>query len=103
MTFEEIRKAAEAEWQGLENSPKPRILIGSATCGRASGALKVRDAIEVALTRHGIQATIMEVGCIGTCYVEPVINITKPGQPQVYYGNVTPDIGAQLVEDYLIN
>ena len=103
MTFEEIKKAAEAEWQGLENSPKPRILIGSATCGRASGALKVKDAMEAALARYGIQAIIMEVGCIGTCYVEPIINIIKPGRPQVYYGNVTPDTGAQLVEDYIIN
>ena len=103
MTFEEIKRDAVNEWQALINSDKPRILVGSATCGRASGAFAVIEAIKTALANHGIQAIIMEVGCIGTCYTEPIINIIKPGRPQVYYGNVTPEIGARLVEDYLIN
>ncbi len=45
----------------------------------------------------------MEVGCIGTCYIEPIINIIKPGQPHIYYGNVTPEIATQIIEDYLVN
>ncbi len=103
MVFEEIRNKAIAEWQALEQSKKPRILIGAATCGRASGAFSVENAIKVKLNEHNLEAIIIEVGCIGTCYIEPIINIIKPGQPHIYYGNLTPEVAAQIVEDYLVN
>ncbi len=103
MTFDEMKKKAVAEWQALESSNKPRILVGAATCGRASGAFSILDAIKAKLAQFKLEATIMEVGCIGTCYIEPIINIIKPGQPHIYYGNVTPESAAQLIEDYLVN
>jgi NADH-quinone oxidoreductase subunit F len=102
MKFEEIKNIAASDWQLLEQSKKPRILVGSATCGRASGALSVMEAIREELQQQGLEANILEVGCIGTCYIEPVINIIKPGEPHIYYGNVTPEIAKQLVADYLV-
>ena len=45
MTFDEIQSQAISEWQALEHSDKPRILIGTATCGRAAGAIAVLEAI----------------------------------------------------------
>lgn len=103
MTFDEMKKQAEVEWQALETGDKPRILVGAATCGRASGAFKVLDAIKSRLTQLNLEAVVMEVGCIGTCYIEPIMNIIKPGQPHVYYGNVTPETAMEIVEDYLVN
>jgi len=103
MNFTELRTRAHAEWQALENSDRPIILVGSATCGRAAGALEVLQAIKTRLSEIKVDCLLTEVGCIGTCYLEPVINIIKPGQPHLYYGNVTPEIAGQLVEDYLVN
>ena len=103
MTFEKLRNNALAEWQTLISGDQPRILIGSATCGRASGALNVLESIKKELARLNIKATIFEVGCIGTCYIEPVIAIIKPDQPEIYYGNVTPEIAVKLIGDYLVN
>ena len=39
-------------------------------------------------------AEIREVGCIGLCYAEPLVSITKPGRPEVFYENVTPEKAA---------
>ncbi|MCD6599764.1 MAG: NADH-quinone oxidoreductase subunit NuoF [Dehalococcoidia bacterium] len=103
MTFDEIRKQAESEWEALEASEKPRILIGSATCGRSAGALSVRLAIETELQRRGIDAVVTEVGCIGLCYAEPLVDIIKPGRARICYSNVTPESAKQLIEDYIIN
>jgi len=103
MTFEEIRKQAIAEWQALEHSDKPHILIGSATCGRAAGAEAVLEAINAALAQHNLEAAITQVGCIGLCYTEPLVDIIKPNRPRICYGNVTPEIIPQLIEDYIIN
>ncbi len=103
MTFDEIRSQAISEWEALEHSDKPRILVGAATCGRAAGAGAVLEAINSALAQHNLEAVITQVGCIGLCYAEPIVNIIKPGRPHIYYGNLTPELASQLVEDYIIN
>ena len=100
--FDEIRSQAIAEWQALERTDKLRILVGAATCGRAAGALAVLEAIKAKLVQHNVEAIITQVGCIGPCYAEPIINIIKPGRPHIYYGKLTPELAAQLVEDYII-
>ncbi|TRZ53004.1 MAG: NADH-quinone oxidoreductase subunit NuoF [Dehalococcoidia bacterium] len=103
MTFNKIRSQAVSEWEALEHSDKPRILVGAATCGRAAGASGVLEAINSALAQHNLEAIITQVGCIGLCYAEPIVNIIKPGRPHIYYGNLTPELASELVEDYIIN
>ena len=102
MSFEQIKKQAVDRWQELERSDKPRIYVGMATCGRAAGAMAVIVALREALKEHGVDAIISEVGCIGMCYAEPMIDIIKPGQPRICYGSVTPDLARQLVADYIV-
>ncbi len=103
MKFDEIRNQAIAEREAWQHSEKPRILVGTATCGRAAGATVVLEAIDRELSRLGIEAIVTQVGCIGLCYAEPIVDIIKPNRPRVSYGNVTPEIISQLIEDYLVN
>jgi NADH-quinone oxidoreductase subunit F len=102
MTFDEIRKQALAEWEALVHSPKPRILVGTGTCGRAAGALTVLEAIHKELAQRNIEAIVTTVGCIGLCYAEPLVDIIKPNRPRICYGSVTPEIIPQLIEDYIV-
>ncbi len=103
MTFADIRKQAESEWEALQNSSKPRIIVGAGTCGLAAGADKVLAAINEELARRKIDAIVTGVGCIGLCYAEPIIDIIMPGKARIAYGSVTPEIAIQLIEDYIIN
>jgi len=103
MTFEEIYQQSVAEWNVLWGGDKPCILVGTATCGRAAGALDVLEVIHEELARQRIEATVMQVGCVGLCYAEPIVDIIKPGQPHILYGNLTTKVASQLIEDYLIN
>lgn len=102
MTFAKIKSQAISEWEALEHSDKPRVLVGAATCGRAAGAMAVLETINQELARRKIKAIVMQVGCIGPCYAEPLVNIIKPGRPHIYYANVTPELVAQLIGDYLV-
>jgi NADH-quinone oxidoreductase subunit F len=102
VTFEEIRSRAVAQWEELERSDKPRILVGAATCGRAAGAIAVIKAIEDELAKGNIKAIIIQVGCLGLCYTEPLVDIIKPGRPRICYGNVTPEIMRELIQDYVV-
>jgi NADH-quinone oxidoreductase subunit F len=103
MTFEQMQRNAIAECEALEDSETPRIYIGTATCGRSSGALKVLDHFKAELNQRNIDARVIEVGCIGCCYLEPLVYIAKRGRPRLAYSNVTPEIASQLVTDYIIN
>ena len=103
MTFAEIRNQARIEWEALEHNDKPHILVGTATCGLASGALTVLKTIKSELAKHNIEAIITQVGCIGFCYAEPLVDIVKPNRPRICYSNVTLESIPQLIEDYIIN
>ncbi len=89
--------------QVLNATDRPRIVVGTATCGRASGAMKVLKTIGDELKRHDIDADVTEVGCIGLCFAEPLVDIIKPGKPRITYGELTPQKISSLIEDYLIN
>jgi len=102
VTFKYLRERALAEWDALLNSPKPRITIGTATCGKAAGALEVLETIKEELAEKNVDAILTEVGCMGYCYAEPLVVITKPGFPPICYAYVTPGIASRLISDYIL-
>lgn len=100
MIFEEIRKRAQAHREALEKGVY--VLVGTATCGRAAGALDVIDAFKSELSRRSIDVPIIHVGCIGLCYAEPLVIISRPESLRIVYHNITPDLVSRLVEGYII-
>ncbi|MHC4562844.1 MAG: NADH-quinone oxidoreductase subunit NuoF [Planctomycetota bacterium] len=101
MSLDTLKRQAQQQWQALANSDKPVILIGTATCGRSAGAMDVLATFTEELPARGIDARIVEVGCLGLCYAEPVVCIAKPGRPGVCYSNVTPKKVTTLIDGYL--
>lgn len=99
MIFEEIKKRAKSQWEFLEG--KTHILVGTATCGKAAGALDVIEAFRNELERRSADAPIIQVGCIGLCYAEPLVIISKPESLRIVYHNITPDLVPRLVEGYI--
>ena len=51
-----------------------RIVVGSGSCGIAAGAGKVYTAIENLLAEN-TQVTLGVTGCIGMCYLEPIVDL----------------------------
>jgi NADH-quinone oxidoreductase subunit F len=101
--FDEIRKRAEAHWESLWNDQNPVILVGTATCGRAAGALDVLQAVKEVVKNRNIECIVFEVGCLGHCYAEPLVIIRKPGYPSICYGHVTPVLAENLVTNLIFN
>ncbi len=102
MSFEEIKSQAILQWKAMQQNERVRILIGMGTCGQAAGAEDVLGALNQGLAERHIQAEILQVGCIGLCYAEPLIEVVKPGKPSIFYGNLTPELVAEIIKDYLI-
>ncbi|MBI3948116.1 MAG: NADH-quinone oxidoreductase subunit F, partial [Armatimonadetes bacterium] len=103
MKLDEARQQAKQEWDALWQGDKPVILVGSATCGRSAGALDALAALREALAKAGADAEVIETGCLGLCYAEPLIAIARPGRPTVWYSDVTPGRARELVEAYVVN
>jgi NADH-quinone oxidoreductase subunit F len=99
--FSAIHEEAEKRRRVFTEDPVPKIHIGMATCGIASGALETKSAFEEALAERNIEARIHTVGCIGHCYAEPVVIIENPGFPAIMYHQVTPGKARMFVKSFL--
>ena len=53
---------------------KARIVVGEGSCGLAAGAGAVYTALENKLTADS-KATLSITGCIGICYLEPIVDV----------------------------
>ena len=51
-----------------------RIIVGQGSCGIAAGAMKVYDAIEAKINSFE-NVNLGITGCIGMCYLEPIVDI----------------------------
>lgn len=91
----------KSEWEALQSST--HVLIGTATCGRAAGAMEIVKAFEEELKRRNIEVKVIQVGCMGLCYAEPLVIICKPDSLHVVYHHVTPELVPRLVEGYIIS
>jgi len=100
-TFQEIKSQAESRWRELQGG-KPVIMVGAATCGRAAGALEVLRAIKGELKKHKLDCPVVEVGCMGHCYAEPIVTISKPGYPPICYRQVNPVIAQRLIREFIL-
>ena len=54
-----------------------RIAVGKGSCGIAAGAQKVYDSLAQALSDSDI--SLDTVGCIGMCWLEPIVDIYENG------------------------
>ncbi len=98
-----ILDEAKRRRDAFREKPVPKIQIGMATCGIASGALETKRAFEEVLAERKIEAHIRTVGCIGHCYAEPVVIMDHPesGFPPIFYHNVTPGKAKMLAKSFL--
>ena len=102
MDYASMKAKANREWDFLEKLPQPLIQIGMGTCGKAAGAAAVLDAVKGTLKKIHYLGRVMEVGCIGLCYLEPLMAIRIPGRPFIYYGNLTPEKTEEILSRYIL-
>ena len=79
-----------------------RILVGQGSCGIAAGAKKVRDALDDTLRANGIDANLINTGCIGVCYLEPIVEVIDDNGEKYTYVKVNAESAKDIVEKHLI-
>ncbi|WXJ83030.1 NADP-reducing hydrogenase subunit HndC [Moorella humiferrea] len=81
---------------------RPVITVGMSTCGQAAGGARVMAALEEEIKRLGLQVDVGQTSCIGMCYAEPIVEITLPGKPRVFYGDVAPERVPPLIAGHVV-
>ena len=81
-----------------ETVQKPTIFIGTGTCGLGAGAAFTLEAIKKYLAEKKIDANVVEVGCIGLCVLEPLVDVQLPGRTRLMFQTVTADKVADLLD-----
>jgi NADH-quinone oxidoreductase subunit F len=99
--YEELCAAATARWQELQNNARPLVMVGTATCGLAQGAREVVSAFREGAERLGLDLDVLEVGCIGHCYAEPLVTVKMPGVAPYLYSTVTAGKAESLLKYYV--
>jgi hypothetical protein len=77
---------------------RPAILIGTGTCGLGAGAGRVLEAVRHYLAEKKQEADVVEVGCIGLCTAEPILDVQLPGRTRLTFGPVTDGKVAGLLD-----
>ena len=78
---------------------KITVKVGMASCGIAAGAVPVLAALQKSLSGRS-DVEIKEVGCLGLCFHEPLVEIDQGGKRTVY-GEVTPEIAERIVSEHI--
>ncbi|KAF5070583.1 Electron transport complex subunit RsxB [anaerobic digester metagenome] len=80
---------------------KPVIYVGTGTCGMVAGAKGTLKAIRQYLTEKNIEAEIIEVGCIGLCKHEPMVDVQLPGKRRIAFSCITENKVEPLLDEIL--
>ncbi len=81
-----------------------KVVIGQGSCGIATGAKKTSNEFERVVKEKCLENVVIDkAGCIGTCYLEPIVDVYgDEGELQARYVKVQPDKVEEIVEKHLV-
>src|SRR5215213_8653853 len=96
--FEKFQQAARLRWETLWQGDQLVVSVYVDSSSEPKGALRVLAAYREALA--GTNAVVREVSGNGAMWMEPTVEIKRPGEPPVVYGWIEPeDVPALLAGD----
>jgi len=97
-----LRQAAERRQQAALEGRRIQVSVGMATCGISAGGRQVWEAITQEIARLGAaDVGLKEIGCIGQCHAEPLVEVMERGGMPFLYGRVTPEVARDIVHRHV--
>lgn len=82
---------------------RPVIFVGMGTCGIAAGAVETMKAAADYVKANNINADLVEIGCVGLCSAEPIVDVHIPGKDRVSFQKVTAENVGGILDGILKN
>jgi NADP-reducing hydrogenase subunit HndB len=108
-----IEDLAQARAEALERqrsmaqAKRYHIRVSMASCSIAAGAADTIKAINSLVSSESLpgvipdQVRVSNIGCIGLCALEPIVQVEITDQPLVTYGKVTPLVAERILRDHI--
>ncbi len=80
-----------------------KVVIGQGSCGVATGAKKTAAEFEKQIADRNLDIKVDITGCVGTCYLEPIVDIYEDSGELTRYVKVQPEKVERIVEEHLAN
>ncbi|MBQ2155932.1 MAG: 4Fe-4S binding protein [Clostridiales bacterium] len=78
-----------------------KIVVGQGSCGIATGAKKTAAEFEKQLKANKLDTELTITGCVGTCYLEPIVDVYEDNGWMTRYVRVQPDKVEKIVEEHI--
>lgn len=105
-TLEELRELREISHKkmymdGVRNGV--RVQVGYGTCGIAAGATPVYNAFVEEIKNSNLEnVEVVQVGCMGECAFEPIVEIIEASGSKTIYCLVTDRRAEEIVEEHIV-
>lgn len=103
--LKKIKDSVQSKIDLREKSEHPenliQIKVAMATCGIAAGSKETMTYFLNNLEKNNISAIVTQTGCMGYCFAEPTVEITKPGHDPIVFGHVTREKAEEIIQKYL--
>ena len=79
-----------------------KVVIGQGSCGIATGAKKTQQKMEELIAQKNLDVKLDFTGCVGTCYLEPIVDVYDNDGNLTRYVKVQPERVEKIVEEHLV-
>ncbi|MCX7634447.1 MAG: (2Fe-2S) ferredoxin domain-containing protein [Syntrophales bacterium] len=106
LTIEDLKKIKErvqAETSLREGEKRVKVTVHMGTCGIASGAKTVMDALMREIEEAGVTDVIVTTsGCMGLCSREPLVTVEVLGQEPIKYEYMNANKMRQVFKRHIL-
>lgn len=101
---EKVKASLDLREKGDHAEQMIVVRVAMATCGIAAGAREIMNYFSEEVRVRGLNnVMITQSGCMGYCYAEPTVEITRPGEAPVVYGHVNKERAQLILEKCIID
>lgn len=100
---EDLKKLKAEARNRLYGKDMIRVRVHMGTSGLASGAKEIFDFIRLELEKRNIDANVIGTGDMGYSFAEPTIEVKRPGEEPVVFGNVDKLKADEIIEKFIKN
>jgi len=101
--LKKIKDRVHAETALRQGGRRARVTVHMGTCGIASGAREVMDALMRAIEETGVSDVVVTTsGCMGLCSREPLVTVEITGQEPIKYEYVNPNKMRQIFKRHVL-
>ncbi len=105
LTIEDLKKIKEkvhVDTALREGGARVKVTVHMGTCGIASGAREVLDALMNVIAEDGVSdITVTTSGCMGLCSREPLVTVEVIGKEPIKYEYMNPNKMRQVFKRHI--